>query len=302
MSPADIAAPRDATAPREHRVAVESDVELRVLTRNHGADGTPFVLVHGLASNAHLWDGVAESLAAAGHPVASVDQRGHGRSSKPDHGYDFATVTADLVAVIDALGFRRPVVAGQSWGGNVVVELAATRPESVAGVVAVDGGFIELGTRFDDWEECRTVLAPPRLIGTPLEVIESHMRRAHPRWPESGIRGALANFDVRPDGTIAPWLTLDRHLMILRALFDHRPSTLFPTIMLPVLLVPADTGDVAWTHDKREAVDAALAALPHGDAHWFSPADHDIHAQHPEPLAEVLRSFAARITSKEQSP
>ncbi|MFM2182381.1 MAG: hypothetical protein RJB61_675 [Actinomycetota bacterium] len=302
MPPADIATPSDATTPHERRIDVEPGVDLRVLVRNPEASGTPFVLVHGLASNAHLWDGVAESLASAGHPVASVDQRGHGQSSKPDHGYDFATVTADLVAVIAALGFRRPIVAGQSWGGNVVIELAATNPDSVAGVVAVDGGFIELGTRFADWDECRAVLTPPRLVGTPLAAIESHMRRAHPHWPESGIRGALANFDVRPDGTIAPWLTLDRHLMILKALFDHRPSALFPAITLPVLLVPADTGDVAWAHDKRTAVDDALAALPNGDAHWFSPADHDIHAQHPESLAEVLRSFAARITSKEQSP
>ncbi len=47
------------------------------------ADAPPFVLVHGLASNARLWDGVATALVAAGHPVFAVDLRGHGRSSKP---------------------------------------------------------------------------------------------------------------------------------------------------------------------------------------------------------------------------
>ena len=40
----------------------------------------PFLLVHGLASNARMWDGVAQRLADAGHPVATVDLRGHGRS------------------------------------------------------------------------------------------------------------------------------------------------------------------------------------------------------------------------------
>lgn len=284
----------------EQFVPVAPDVDLRVLIhRSADPSATPFLLVHGLASNARLWDGTAEALAAAGHTVAAVDLRGHGRSSKPDHGYDFATITADLVALIESLQLHRPVVAGQSWGGNVVVELAATRPDQLRGAVAVDGGFIELAHRFDDWDSCRAALTPPRLIGTPLTTIESHIRRAHPHWPETGILGALANFEVRDDGTIAPWLTLDRHLMILRALYEHRPSELFPTIELPLLLVPADTGDVAWTHDKREAVDAALAALPRGAAHWFSPADHDIHAQHPVELAAVLLDFARRLTPPE---
>ena len=51
-------------------------------------------------------------------------------------------VIAREVAVIEALGMHRPVVAGQSWGGNVVVELAASRPDVLCGAVAVDGGFI----------------------------------------------------------------------------------------------------------------------------------------------------------------
>ena len=41
------------------------------------------------------------------------------------------------------------------------------------------------------------------------------IRAMHPDWPETGIPGTLANVEVRADGTIAPWLTLDRHLAIL---------------------------------------------------------------------------------------
>lgn len=273
--------------PHEHHVTVAPDVTLRALV-HRGDHPTPFLLVHGLASNARLWDGAAAALAAKGHTVVAVDQRGHGRSSKPDHGYDFPTVVADLLSLIELLDLHRPVVVGQSWGGNVVVELGATAPERVRGVVAVDGGFIELGSRFATWDDCRAALTPPRLVGTPAATMEQRMRAVHPHWPEEGIIGALANFEVRDDGTIAPWLTLERHLMILRALFDHRPSEVFPRLDLPVLLVPADTGDVAWTHDKRDAVDAALALLPRGDVHWFSPADHDIHAQFPVELADLL--------------
>ena len=276
----------------EHMVEVAPGIRVRVLSRNLHSDAVPFLLVHGLASNAHMWDGVVEVIAAAGHPVVAVDQRGHGRSSKPDHGYDFDTIVADLVALVGWLGWVRPVVVGQSWGGNVVVELAATHPDLAGAIAAVDGGFIELAGRFDTWDECRAVLAPPRLSGTALSTVERWMRDGHPDWPESGIAGSLANFEVRADATIAPWLTFERHMMILEALYSHRPSARYPNIVVPTLLVPADTGDVAWTHDKRDAVEAALELLPDGRVRWFSPADHDIHAQHPVELAETLLDLA----------
>lgn len=282
----------------EQMVEVAPGVSLRTLARNLDSSGIPLLLVHGLASNARMWDGVSAELARRGHPVVAVDLRGHGRSSKPDDGYDFATVVDDLVALIAALGWDRPVVVGQSWGGNVVIELAATRSSALAAVATVDGGFIELADRFTTWDECRVTLAPPRLVGTPVATMEGWMREAHPDWPETGIVGSLANFEVRDDGTIAPWLTFERHMKILEALYHHRPSQRYGSITVPVLLVPADTGEVGWTHDKRVAVDLALAALPDGRVRWFAPAHHDIHAQHPVELAEVLAHFAEEAVQR----
>ncbi len=39
-----------------------------------GDEPVPFLLVHGLASNARLWDGVAQHLAKRGHRVVAIDQ------------------------------------------------------------------------------------------------------------------------------------------------------------------------------------------------------------------------------------
>jgi pimeloyl-ACP methyl ester carboxylesterase len=257
-----------------------------------GTTPVPFLLVHGLASNARLWDGVAQHLARRGHPVVAVDQRGHGRSSKPDDGYDMSTVANDLRLLIDVLGWDRPAVAGQSWGGNVVLELAWAHPDSVSTIACVDGGFIDLAGRFPDWDDASSTLAPPRLAGTPLADITRWVESSAADWPETGRQGTLANFEVRDDGTIAPWLTFDRHLTVLRGLWEHQPSSRYPDVQVPTLLIGADTGDVAWSASKHDAVAQAIAALPQGQAVWFSPAHHDVHAQHPDRVADVLLEAA----------
>lgn len=270
-------------ADRTECIPVADGVEVHAL-RWKGGDGAPFVLVHGLASNARLWDGVAGELARAGHPVLAVDQRGHGRSSKPDHGYDMATVAEDLRAVVEASGFSRPVLVGQSWGGNVVVELAFRHAGLVRALGCIDGGTIELAEAFDGWEECAATLRPPRLTGATLGEIEDMLRRDHPDWPDSGIDGTLASFELRDDGTVAPWLTLDRHMLALRGLWEHRPSTRLPHVREPVLVLVARDGDV--TERLRDVAD-----LDHVRIHAME-GDHDLHAQHPHEVASLLRTLA----------
>lgn len=280
---------------RTERIEVAEAVELAVdrwepdgptIAPRPGLD-PGFMLVHGLASNARLWDGVAQRLAAVGHPVATVDLRGHGRSAKPDGPYDVPTVATDLASLIDRLGLDRPIVAGQSWGGNVVLELAARHPGAVRGIVCVDGGWLEPSRAFPDWDACMRALAPPHLVGRPVGQIEGHLRAAHPDWSEAAIQATLANFEIRPDGTVAPWLTYARHMEVLRGLWDHHPPDLYPAVAAPVLLVPVD-GDGAGPIDgKRHAVEAAQSALPTARVTWLH-GDHDIHAQRPDELAGVM--------------
>ena len=252
---------------------------------------TPYLLVHGLASNARLWDGIAPRLTAEGHPVAAVDLRGHGRSDKPDGGYDFATISEDLRALIAALGFERPVLVGQSWGAGVVLDFGVRHPDLTRGIVLVDGGLNDLRDAFPTWEICWQRLAPPPLLGLPLSDVEGYFRQYHADWPEKGLEGSLANFEIRPDRTIAPWLTRDRHRAILEAMWGQRTAELWEALRVPALIVPVDGGEADWTKAKQAGAEAAEAALRAsgvpGRVQWFK-GDHDIHAQRPAELAEAL--------------
>jgi pimeloyl-ACP methyl ester carboxylesterase len=274
--------------PRELRVAVAPGVALHVEQRSGDPATVPFVLVHGLASNARLWDGVAEQLHARGHTVIVLDQRGHGRSDAPDAGYDLETAVEDLLALIGALDLPRPVLAGQSWGGNVVLELAWRRPDAVRGIACVDGGIIELAEWYPSWDDCLGALTPPSLDHLSRPELEARIRAQVPHFSDRAVEAYLHCFRVRPDGTVEPRLARSRHLTILRSLWEHRPSTRYATLATPSLLLLADTGDEARTAAKRRAEAAALEAGSAIRSVWFSPGHHDLHLQFPERLSDIL--------------
>jgi hypothetical protein len=169
----------------------------------------------------------------------------------------------------------------------VVVELAAVHPVATRGIVCVDGGWIDLQAGFPDWEACRAALSPPRLVGRPRAELERRFRSMHADWPETGIQGALANFEIRADGTIAPWLTFERHIAVLRGLWEHRPSQRYRSIGVPALLMPADMGDAERKARTQADLATAAAAIACTRICWVA-GDHDIHAQHPDEVAGVI--------------
>lgn len=255
--------------------------------------GIPILLIHGLASNARLWDGPARVLTQMGHAVIAIDQRGHGLSDKPDFGYGMSDIAADVADMLTALESRhhkwaRPLIIGQSWGGNVVIEVAHQFGDRIRGVVAVDGGSIELAGAFPEWEECKRSLSPPALAGMSYAKLRSYIRGAHHDWTDEAIDGQMHNFERLADDTIRPYLTLERHLKVLLGLWEHAPSSLWAEIDVPVLFTPASRGNDEHTRTKRAQLELAVSTLTKGKVEWFEPADHDLHAQFPERFAAVV--------------
>ena len=272
---------------------------LRFHYRDWGGSGRPAVLLHGLASNSHIWDMVAPLLAER-FAVAALDQRSHGESAGPDDGYDFATIAGDLLIFIEALGLERPLLIGHSWGGNVALELATTHAEEATGLVFVDGGFINVRSRPDvTWEEVERNLAPQDLTHMTMDEL---LPRAREMWGKNWSPAAeavlRASFHVQPDGTIRPRLHRERHMKIVRALWDQRQADLFPKVRVPVLILPARRqeeeparGPMA-SFRKEELVAQAEANLPRARTVWLEDSIHDVPLQRPELIASVILQAA----------
>ncbi|HEX6569606.1 MAG TPA: alpha/beta hydrolase, partial [Acidimicrobiales bacterium] len=136
---------RGGTPGQRARAIARGDVELHVV---EAGDGFPVVLAHGFPDLAYTWRHQIPALAAAGYRAVALDQRGYGRSSRPDdvEAYDIDHLTGDLVAILDDLGEERGVFVGHDWGALVVWALAQMAPERVAAVVGMATPFLPRGT------------------------------------------------------------------------------------------------------------------------------------------------------------
>ncbi|HYD09646.1 MAG TPA: alpha/beta hydrolase, partial [Acidimicrobiales bacterium] len=179
-----------------------------------------------------------------------------------------------------------PVLVGQSYGGNVVVELAARHPSLVRALCCVDGGAIDLTTRFSSLDDALVAMKPPyeQFEGITKAEEEAYLRRAHPDWPETGIQGALAVNELLPEGTIRSRLGWSRHRQIIEAMWSSPPSRLWSQVDVPVLFVVAIERMLA-------GVEKACAELGGGRFVVIEGADHDVHAQKPTEVASLIEGL-----------
>jgi pimeloyl-ACP methyl ester carboxylesterase len=110
------------------------------------ADGVPVVLMHGFPYDIHSYHEVTPLLAARGYRVIVPYFRGYGtttfRSSSTPRNVDQAAFALDILALMDALGIERAVLAGYDWGSRTGDIIAALWPQRVLALVSVSGYLI----------------------------------------------------------------------------------------------------------------------------------------------------------------
>jgi len=108
-----------------------------MLSHDRTGGGDPLVLIHGLGSARTVWKLVTPALARS-FDVISVDLPGHGQTSwVAGTAMDPRSLADSVRATLDELGIQRAQFAGNSLGGWVALELAASAPDRVASVTAL---------------------------------------------------------------------------------------------------------------------------------------------------------------------
>ena len=110
------------------------------------ADGPAVVLLHGWPYDIHSYADVVPLLTAAGHRVIVPYLRGFGTtrflSDETFRNGEQAALALDVIALMDALGIERAVVAGFDWGARSADIVAALWPQRCTGLVSVSGYLI----------------------------------------------------------------------------------------------------------------------------------------------------------------
>ena len=178
-----------------------------------GPEGAPWlILSNSLATNLHMWDPQAADLSKS-YRVLRYDQRGHGETDAPAGRYNFETLIADAVGLMDALGIKRAHFGGLSMGGATALGFAQQHPDRLDKVIVCDSPCQSTPASSQQWNE-RIAIAEkqgmePLVEATvgrwfPAEILKANppyldkvraMVRATPVNGFIGCAGALADHD-----------------------------------------------------------------------------------------------------------
>ena len=250
-----------------------------------GKGGTPqLALLHAAIADHRSWSSLLRLL-APDMDVVAYDQRGFGATTYEAEGHD---QVVDLSAVLDACGYERPVLVGNSRGGQIALDFAVTHPERVAGLV----------------------LLAPAVSGAPV-VAESDLRPEEAAfWRELEAAEAAGDLDALNRGEIRLWLdgldapegrvtgaarqlALDMNAIALSAASPgHEPRVVDAwsragEIACPVLVV---VGDLDMRHLQARC-HALVARIPGARLRVMPGVAHLPALEQPDTVAGMVRAF-----------
>lgn len=244
-----------------------------IVVEEHGPPvGTPIVLVHGMAGDAGYWRDVVAELGTA-YRLVIPELRGHGRSDlAPDADYSIAANAADLLGVLEQMELPPCILVGHSFGASVAIEMAATSPERIAGLVVVDGA--------GDFSHIPRAALSGFIAG--LESDEDFETTVESAF-DVALAGARPETERRVRAAI---LGAPRPLVrsIYQALLSYHPTVALDRYPGPVLLVTAPVNSASFSlHALRPLIPRRSMA---GVSHWVMMDD-------PTRFARILTEFVA---------
>lgn len=250
-----------------------------------------WVFLHGLMGYGMNWRRIAVGL-GTGHEVLLLDQRGHGKSWKPTHGYAPSDFAEDLHQILDELAWDKVILVGHSMGGRNAVAFAARWPERVEKLVIEDIGPDRRPEAVDYFQALFDAIPTP--FPSKLRVKEYFMNefagsKFGARFGTSKTLGLYlqSNLKDMPDGSMDWRFSKDA---IMKIVVQGRASDQwddFRRLNVPTLLVRGENSEDL----SREVYDRVLVANPHLRGVEIPNAGHWVHYDQPEAFLRELQNF-----------
>ena len=258
-----------------------------------GGTQRPLLALHGLSSSAHWYDKCMPRLAAHFRCVAP-DQRAHGLTNQPETGYDWKTLSEDLIRLLDHLDIERTAVLGHSWGASVAGHFAIQHPERVTALALIDGGVQRPRDPNVTWEEFRQRLRQRDIYGAVETYINAHKREHATVWDAELEHMLLSMPEQLGNDRVREYLSPSSHEQVIWNMFSDPLSAIYEEIKVPTLIVSAE-GNTEMSRSylpmKQQGVADALQRIPDSRSTWIRNAPHDISFYEPQVLATSLIDF-----------
>lgn len=138
--------------PQENVGKAQAQDGCQLFYRLRPQPGKPrLVLIHSLALDHAIWNGVADEL-AADCEILLYDCRSHGQSDRRRGPYTVAQFANDLAALLDHVAWPSATIAGCSMGGCVAQAFATAYPQYASALGLIDTTAWYGPTAPADWE------------------------------------------------------------------------------------------------------------------------------------------------------
>ena len=266
------------------------------------ADGTPILLIHGIARSLEDWTESQDLLAAAGYRVISTDLPGFGFSRKGRDRPGLPAFGRAMAALLDAAGITRPVhVMGNSLGGAVAMTLAADHPRRVASVTLVNSVGFGSEANISALPMTYGVLAAlPGLGGTfgpkareagadtIRDLFFDRSLATVDQFRHAGRLAKQRDFRATFLGTAA---TLGAPIVGVKAGWRRDLLRRFGGTGIPALVVWGDADKILPPHQ----LDSARIALPTARTYLFADAGHMPQVEKAAEFAELVAGFVTDV-------
>jgi len=101
--------------------------DIKIYYETHG-NGEPLVIISGCGTDSSTWLAQAQDGLSSKYHVITFDNRGTGRSDKPDTPYTMRMMAADVAGLLDSIGIEAAHILGYSMGGVIAQEFALAYP------------------------------------------------------------------------------------------------------------------------------------------------------------------------------